>query len=167
MSVSFAPRRRLLLAAGALLVLASTVLGPRWPHAAPTAPADDDSRTLLLGLAEDAERDHRLVAPAGSNAYEFYLSALELAPEDATTREALHRLFPAATQTIEQTIDRDDLDEAERELRLLRDFDGNNYLVALLAGKLAAERGLATRRHEARAAMIRARVADAAQPAAR
>lgn len=168
MSVSFAPKRRLLLAAGALLVLVCTLLlGLRLPHAAPAAPTDDEGHTLLIGLAEEAERDHRLVAPAGSNAYEFYLSALELAPQDVPTREALHRLFPAATQTIEETIDRDDLDEAERELRLLRDFDGDNYIVALLAGKLAAERGLATRRHEARAAMIRARMAEAAQPAAR
>jgi protein TonB len=167
MSVSFAPKRLPLLAAGALLVLACLLLGLRWPRATPAAPADGDGRTLLLDLAEQAERDHRLVAPAGSNAYEFYLSALELAPQDVPTREALHRLFPAATQTIEETIDRDELDEAERELRLLRDFDGDNYIVALLAGKLAAERGLATRRHEARAAMIRARMADAAQPAAK
>ncbi|HEV2621512.1 MAG TPA: energy transducer TonB [Frateuria sp.] len=167
MSVSFAPKRLPLLAAGTLLALACVLLGLRWPLATPAAPSDDDGRGVLLGLAEQAEQDHRLVAPAGSNAYEFYLSALELAPQDAPTREALHRLFPAATQTIEETIDRDELDEAERELRLLRDFDGDNYTVALLAGKLAAERGLATRRHEARAAMIRARMADAAQPVAR
>jgi len=64
-------------------------------------------------------------------------------------------------------IDRDELDAAERELRLLRDFDSDNYVVVLLASKLAAERGLAMRRHEARAALIRARMARAAQPATR
>jgi protein TonB len=170
MSVSLAPNRRPLLAGGALLILALGLLGLRYWHAAPppSAPSDEDSgRAILLGLADQAERDHRLVAPAGSNAYEFYLSVLELAPDDAAAREALRRLFPAATQTVEETIDRDELDEAERELRLLREFDGDNYVVALLAGKLAAERGLATRRHEARAALIRSRMADAAQPAAR
>ena len=168
MSASFAPNRRLLLAAGALLILVLALLSLRLRHSAPPAPTDDGGgRAILVGLAEEAERDHRLVAPAGSNAYEFYLSVLELAPDDAPTREALHRLFPAATQTIEETIDRDELDEAERELRLLRDFDSNNYIVALLAGKLSAERGLATRRHEARAAMIQARMANVAQPAAR
>lgn len=167
MTVSFAPKRVSLLAAGALLVLACVLLGLHRPRAAPAGPADVEGRTLLLDLAGEAEREHRLVAPAGSNAYEFYLSVLGLAPQDAASREALHRLFPAATQTIEETIDRGELDEAERELRLLRDFDRDNYIVALLAGKLAAERGLATRRHEARAAMIRARAADAAQPAAR
>lgn len=168
MSISFAPMRHPLLVAGVLLVLVLALLGVRWRHAAPPAPADDGSgRTILLGLAQEAEHDHRLVAPAGSNAYEFYLSALELAPDDEPSREALHRLFPSATQIIEDTIDRDDLDEAERELRLLRDYDSDNYIVALLAGKLAAERGLTTRRHEARAAMMQASMANAAQPATR
>ncbi|HET6806167.1 MAG TPA: energy transducer TonB [Frateuria sp.] len=167
MSVSFAPpRRRWAVAATVLaLLLVTLVLNRRAPA---LAPPDDaaSGRGILLGLAQAAERDHRLLAPAGSNAYEFYLSVLGLEPDDAATREALQRLFPAGTRVVEQSIDDGELDEAERELRLLRDFDADNYLLALLAGKLAAERQLAVRRHEARAAILRAQLArPAVQPA--
>ncbi|UGB38110.1 energy transducer TonB [Frateuria soli] len=156
MSVSFAPRRHpWLVAAAVLLLLAASGLY-RWP--APVQPDDDaGGRGILLALAQAAERDHRLLAPAGSNAYEFYLSVLGLEPDDASSRETLRRLFPAGTREVEQAIDRGELDEAERELRLLRDFDADNYLLALLAGKLAAQRRLEARRHEARAAFLQRR----------
>jgi hypothetical protein len=49
----------------------------------------------------------------------------------------------------------------------LRHFNADNYVVVLQAGKLAAERGLATRCHEGRAAASQARMANAVQPAAR
>ncbi len=155
--------------AGAGLVLVLALLGLRtWRSsaAASAAPSDDSGRGILLGLADEALRDHRLVAPQGRNAWEFYLSVLELEPDDAPTRETLHRLFPAATRAVEQAIDRGELDQAERELRLLRDFDSGNYIVLLLAGKLDAQRQLRVRRHEARAAILQARQArQAAQPA--
>jgi protein TonB len=125
--------------------------------------ADDSGRGILLGLADEALRDRRLVAPQGRNAWEFYLSVLELEPDDAATRETLHRLFPAAIRAVEQAIDRGELDQAERELRLLREFDSGNYIAPLLAGKLDAQRQLLVRQHEARAAILQAR--RAAQPA--
>jgi protein TonB len=49
-----------------------------------------------------------------------------------------------------------DLDEAQRELSLLRDYDPTNYTLALLGGKLSAQRTLLTRQHEAEAARIQA-----------
>ncbi|MGN2253290.1 energy transducer TonB [Frateuria sp. GZRe12] len=166
MSVSFAPVRRSWLAVGALLLLPGALGLLRHPPVRPLSDDDASGRGILLALAQTAEREHHLLAPAGSNAYEFYLSVLGLEPEDAATREALQRLFPAATKVVEQTIDRGELDEAERELRLLRDFDADNYLLALLAGKLTAQRHLEVRRHEARAAILQARLArQAAQPA--
>ena len=169
MSTISAPNRRAWAVAGAGLVLVLALLGLRtWRSsaAASAAPSDDSGRGILLGLADEALRDHRLVAPQGRNAWEFYLSVLELEPDDAPTRETLHRLFPAATRAVEQAIDRGELDQAERELRLLRDFDSGNYIVLLLAGKLDAQRQLRVRRHEARAAILQARQArQAAQPA--
>ena len=132
MSLSLTPSR-LALAGVLLLTLACALLGLRW-HAAPATAEDTSGRDILLGLADQSVRDRRLVAPAGRNAYEFYLSVLELEPDAAATHEALRRLFPDATGAVERTIDGGELDEAERELRLLREFDSGNYILALLAG---------------------------------
>lgn len=132
--------------------------------------ATDDGQSgtqILLGLARDAMHDGRLVAPAGSNAYEFYLSVLQLDPESRTAQEALRESFPRAASEIERTINRQDLEEARREIDLLREFDSNNFTLALLGGKLSAVRTIVTRQHEAQAERIRqANAARVAQPRA-
>lgn len=162
-----------------LLILAAAG-GAFWPgpaanassgHARPQAGTELDASAedtqsgtdILLGLARDAMRDGRLVAPAGSNAFEFYLSVLQLEPENRTAREALRESFQRASEEIERTINRNELEEARREIDLLREIDGNNFTLALLGGKLSAARTLMTRRHEAEAARIRD--ADAARGA--
>ncbi|OOG57898.1 energy transducer TonB [Rhodanobacter sp. C03] len=109
---------------------------------------------ILLGLARDAMHDGRLVAPAGSNAYEFYLSVLQLEPQNRTAQEALRESFPRASEEIERGINQNDLDEARREIDLLREFDSNNFTLALLGGKLSAARNIETKRHEAEAERI-------------
>jgi protein TonB len=119
---------------------------------------------ILLGLARDAMRDGRLVAPAGSNAYEFYLSVLQLEPHNATAQEALRESFPRAASEIEHTINQKQLEEARREIDLLREFDGDNFTLSLLGGKLSAVRNIVLKQHEAEAARIQ-RVASAAQAA--
>jgi protein TonB len=168
MSTMFLPTRPAWAVAGSGLVLVLALPGLRaWRSAAVPAAAavadDSGGRGILLGLADEALRDRRLVAPQGRNAWEFYLSVLELEPDDGTTRETLHRLFPAAIRAVEQAIDRGELDQAERELRLLREFDSGNYIALLLAGKLDAQRRLPVRQDEMRAAVLQAR--RAAQPA--
>lgn len=110
---------------------------------------------ILLELAREAMHDDRLVAPAGSNAFEFYLSVLQLEPENQAAHEALRESFPRASEKIEQSIDRRELAEARREIDLLREFDRNNFTLALLGGKLAAARHLVTKQHEAEAARMR------------
>ena len=121
------------------------------------APADDaqSGSAILLGLARDAMRDGRLVAPAGSNAFEFYLSVLQLEPENRTAHEALRESFPRASEEIERTINQKELEEARREIDLLREFDGNNFTLALLGGKLSAARNIVMKQHEAEAERIR------------
>jgi hypothetical protein len=120
------------------------------------APGDDaqSGTQILLGLARDAMHDGRLVAPAGSNAFEFYLSVLQLEPQNKTAQEALHESFPRASEEIEHTINQKDLDEARREIDLLREFDSTNFTLALLGGKLSAARNIETRQHEAEAERI-------------
>lgn len=121
------------------------------------APGDDgqSGTAILLGLARDAMHEGRLVAPAGSNAFEFYLSVLQLEPANKTANEALRESFPQASEEIERTINRKGLDEARREIDLLREFDRDNFTLALLGGKLSAARKIETRQHEAEAESIR------------
>ncbi|HEU4670682.1 MAG TPA: hypothetical protein VFR91_08230 [Dyella sp.] len=126
----------------------------------------NDGVGILLDLAGEALKEHRLIAPAGANAYEFYLSVLELDPANPVARANLAGYMPQATEAVEQAINHRDLDEAARELRLLREVDNNNFTVQLLAGKLDAQRAIVVREDEARAAAIRAKAeAAAAAPA--
>ena len=128
-------------------------------------PAEDaqSGSGILLGLARDAMRDGRLLAPAGSNAWEFYLSVLQLEPQNRVAQEALRESFPRAADEIEHTINRKELEEARREIDLLREFDRDNFTLALLGGKLSAARNIVMRQHEAEAERIRQDAAQAVQ----
>jgi protein TonB len=153
----------LLVSAAAALVLIAG--GFWWARATPvplsTATVADDNSgiSILLGLAGSAMREHRLVAPVGSNAYEFYQSVLQLDPHNALALKAQDEAFGAACDDLESTISRGDLDEAARELRLLRDYDANNYKLALFASYLDAQRVLLSKQHALESARIRARSA--------
>jgi hypothetical protein len=134
-------------------------------HAADGSAGDAQSGTqILLGLARDAMHDNRLIAPAGSNAWEFYLSVLQLEPEDPTARDALRESFPRAAVEIERSINQNELDEARREIDLLREFDRDNFTLALLGGKLSAARNIETKRHEAEAERIQQAAIAGASP---
>ncbi len=142
-----------------LCLLAGLAGCGRHEAAAPpaTTAGDQDGVGILLNLADQALAEHRLVAPAGANAYEFYLSVLELDPANAVARQHLGEQMPDAMGVVEQAINARKLDEAERELRLLREVDSDNFTLSLLAGKLDAQRTIVVREDEAHAAAIRAR----------
>jgi periplasmic protein TonB len=127
--------------------------------AASSASSDGDSSgvDILLGLAREATREGRLVAPQGNNAYEYYLSVIQLAPENATAQDALRETLPFASQEIERQINRRQLEEARREIALLRDFDPTNYTLIILGAKLDAQQQVVTAEDEARADQIRRR----------
>ena len=95
------------------------------------------------------------MAPEGANAFEFYLSVLQLDPANAVAHEHLDELFPRPGE-VEQAINAKELDEATRELRLLREVDSNNYTLSLLAGKLDAQRMIKVREDEAAGRAMRA-----------
>ncbi|MEO7067592.1 MAG: energy transducer TonB [Rhodanobacter sp.] len=154
----------LLLAVAAGIFWRGHVIANTWAHetsvplgaAAETSADEPDSGSaVLLGLARDAMHDSRLVAPAGSNAFEFYLSVLQLEPNNRAAQDALRESFTQASTEIERTINRRELEEARREIALLREFDSNNFTLSLLAGKLAATRNIVTKQHEAEAERIR------------
>lgn len=123
---------------------------------------DQDGVSILLGLASTALQEKHLLAPEGANAYEFYLSVLQLDPANATAHQHLDDTFPQAMDEVEQSINARALDEAARELRLLREVDANNYTLSLLAGKLDAQRMIVVREDEARAEQMRANASASA-----
>ncbi|MGN6707203.1 MAG: energy transducer TonB [Rhodanobacter sp.] len=151
----------LVLAGGAAMfrqnaTAAPSLAGSIAAETAGTSLDDEHSgRAILLGLAREAMHDGRLVAPAGSNAFEFYLSVLQLDPHNRAAQEALRESFGRASEEIERTINRNELEEARREIDLLREFDSNNFTLSLLGGKLSAARNILTRQHEAEAERIR------------
>ena len=164
------PRRGLLIVSIVLLVAAAiaayallykpAVEGAgsqaKGPAAAASSGGQDTGVSIMLGLAKGAVDEKRLIAPAGANAFEFYLSALQLEPDNAAATAGLHELFEPAADDVERAINDNNLDEAQRELSLLREFDGTNYKLALLGGKLDAQRQIQVREDEARAAVIQA-----------
>ncbi|GLQ91368.1 hypothetical protein [Dyella acidisoli] len=119
--------------------------------------ANDGSEVgVMMDLADKAYQEKRLVAPVGSNVYEFYFSVLQLDPNNATAQRRLRDAFKPACDVIESTLNGGDLDEAQRELSLLRQYDAHNYKLALLGSVLDAQRIIERRKHEAEAALIQA-----------
>lgn len=94
----------------------------------------------LLQRARDAMTAQRLLAPAGNNAFEFYLAVLQREPGNRVAQDALREIFPFAANAAEQTINTGDDAEAEREIELLARADPHNYTLTLLQSKLQAQR---------------------------
>jgi periplasmic protein TonB len=111
---------------------------------------------ILLGLADTAWQQNNLVAPVGSNVYEFYFSVLQSDPNNSTAIQRMKDAFKPACDDVEKTINSGDLDEAQRELYLLRMYDPHNYKLALLGSVLDAQRIIERHMHEAEAARIQA-----------
>ncbi len=119
----------------------------------------------LLQHARDAITAQRLLAPAGNNAFEFYLAVLQRQPGNRVAQDALREIFPFAANAAEQVIDAGDDAEAQREIELLARADPHNYTLTLLQSKLQAQRAMAQQqaqqaqqasRHEAATAQAKA-----------
>jgi len=96
--------------------------------------------TELLSEAGKAVREHRLLAPAGNNAFEFYLQVLERQPGNPVATDALRETFPFAATSAEQVINRSDFSEAQRQIDLLAKADPTNFTLTILRSKLDAQR---------------------------
>jgi protein TonB len=172
LSLAALPHRAVVLAVAAILVVAGAVAfaSLRARHATSgDATGQDDAKAsasdagdnsgvaILLGLARQATHDGRLVSPQGNNAYEYYLSVIQLEPGNATAQDALRETIPFAAQEIEQLINRRQLEEARREIALLRDYDPTNYTLIILGAKLDAQQQVVTAEDEAKADAMRRR----------
>ncbi|MCX7512903.1 energy transducer TonB [Frateuria hangzhouensis] len=109
---------------------------------APPANVEAMDLTQLLAEARKAMNDHRVLAPAGNNAFEFYLKALEKQPGNTVATDALRETFPFAASGAEQAINARDFSEAQREIDLLAKADPANYTLTILRSKLDAQRKL-------------------------
>lgn len=89
------------------------------PAAAP-APVAPIEGAGSVEVAEDALRAQRLFAPAGNNAFELFILALEADPGSIKARDALTDLFPYAVLHVEQRTAARDAEEARRVLGLMQ-----------------------------------------------
>jgi periplasmic protein TonB len=108
--------------------------------AAPPVNVEAMSLNDLLSEARKAMNQQRVVAPAGNNAFEFYLKVLQKQPGNQVASDALRETFPFAASNVEQTINQRDFSEAQRELDLLTKVDPANYTLTILRSKLDAQR---------------------------
>ena len=107
-------------------------------NAAPNAePASADlSVDQLYKEARSAMSENRMVTPAGKNALEYYLRIIAKQPDDTGAKDALRELFPFATAGVEDQINQNNFDEANRIMALLAKADPSNYTLTILRSKL-------------------------------
>ena len=114
------------------------------PRAALPAPVDVAGMDInqLLGEARKAINDQRYLAPAGNNAFEFYLRVLVKQPGNRVASDALRETFPFAANSAEQSINSRDFIDAQRQIELLAKADPANFTLTILRSKLDAQRKL-------------------------
>lgn len=110
----------------------------------PAAPAPVNVASMdinqLLSEARTAMNEQRYLAPAGNNAFEFYLRALQVQPGNRVATDALRETFPFAANSAEQAINASNFAEAQRQIDLLAKADPNNFTLTILRSKLDAQR---------------------------
>lgn len=99
----------------------------------------------LLSAAREAYAQHRLVAPAGDNAMEYYEAVLAKDPKNQVARDALRETFPFSVPDVEKAISQNNFAEANREIDVLAKADPTNYTLTLLRSKLDAQQKLQAR----------------------
>lgn len=102
----------------------------------------------LLSAAREAYAQHRLVAPAGNNAMEYYEAVLAQEPNNEIAKDALRETFPFGVPDVEKAISQNNFDEASREIEVLARADPTNYTLTLLRSKLDAQKKLQARQQQ-------------------
>lgn len=118
----------------------STPVNLAQQQAAPPVNVDALSINDLLAEARKAMNEQRVIAPAGNNAFEFYLKVLQKQPGNQVAADALRETFPFAASNVEQAINQRAFTEADREIDLLGKVDPTNYTLTILRSKLDAQR---------------------------
>ncbi|KAF1719882.1 energy transducer TonB [Pseudoxanthomonas wuyuanensis] len=93
------------------------------PPPAVSAQVQAMSADELRQLATNALRENRIYAPGGDNAMEYYLALRDKAPTDPGVTSALTDLMPYTLIAAEQSIAREEFDEAQRLSALIEKTD--------------------------------------------
>ncbi len=93
------------------------------PKPAVAASVQAMSAEDLRAAASKALSQNRIYAPGGDNAMEYYLALRDKQPDDPATTSALTDLMPYTVIAAEQSIGRQDFDEARRLLALIGKAD--------------------------------------------
>lgn len=119
-------------------------------QAAAKAKAKLDSMSVpdLLTAARNAYAQHRLVAPAGDNAMEYYEAVLTKDPKNQVAKDALRETFPFGVPDVEKAISSNNFAEANRQIGILAKADPTNYTLTLLRSKLDAQQKLQARQQQ-------------------
>jgi protein TonB len=126
----------------------STAASAAQVQAAAQAKLSSMSVTELLSAARDAYAQHRLVAPGGDNAMEYYEEVLAKDPKNQVAKDALRETFPFGVPDVEKAISQNDFAEANREIDVLAKADPTNYTLTLLRSKLDAQQKLQARQQQ-------------------
>lgn len=116
----------------------------------------------LLEKARIAREEGEIIAPAGNNAIELYVAALQLAPDEPLLVTELGETVDDALALVEQALLEQRGSEADAGLRLVRLADPQNARLGFLSAQ-ASQLELRRRLDEARTAMRDARFEDAAR----
>ncbi|EQD33751.1 hypothetical protein B1B_17443, partial [mine drainage metagenome] len=119
----------------------------------------------LMDQAQQALQGNRLVAPAGDNAFEYYLEVLQKSPHNRAAQSALRETFPYGAQIVDQTIHKKNFAEARREIGLLAKADPTDYTLTILRSKLDAARTLAAQQQKTKQDAAQMQTAAAAAQA--
>ncbi|WP_158883160.1 energy transducer TonB [Rhodanobacter sp. L36] len=137
-------------------------------RAAPPPPANVAGMDIdqLLGEARKAINEQRYLAPAGNNAFEFYLRVLTKQPGNQVASDALRETFPFAATSAEQAVNSRDFNEAQRQIDLLAKADPANFTLTILRSKLDAQRKLLDKQQQDVVDQQKAQLAAAQKAAA-
>ncbi len=122
---------------------------------APLAAAPAETAQSALARANVAFRANRIVEPAGDNALEHALKAIQLDPRNAGANEIIVDITPIAASAIEAYIKSGNLAEAQRVMGVLASASPDSLIVQNLQRRLE----VASRVAEAAAAVASARAA--------
>ncbi|HUW53363.1 MAG TPA: energy transducer TonB [Rhodanobacter sp.] len=120
----------------------STPVSAATPAAPPPVNVAAMDVNQLLSEARKAMTAQRYLAPAGNNAFEFYLKVLQKQPGNRVATDALRETFPFAANSAEQSINTGNFNEAQRQIDLLAQADPTNFTLTILRSKLDAQRKL-------------------------